>query len=722
MAGLAPPSALTATTGLVPVMNVAQMQAAEEKRVAEQAQHAPLITGLAAHVRRCFDAAQSAKQQTVEQRILKAIRQRRGEYEPDVLADIQKSGGSAIYMMLTSNKCRAAASWIKDVMFGTKDQSPWDVAPTREPELNPIDKEEVIRRSTQEAMFLQQQMMQPITPDVMRDVMIRIRDNMIGEMREKAEQIMGRMRSKMEDQLQEGGYYEAMSAFIDDLVTFPFAVIKGPVPRKKKQLQWLPTGEQQGAPGGYSLDVRDRIQLCWDRVDPFMFYWAPHATEVDDGFVIERHRLTRGDLHEMIGVEGYDDAAIRGVLDDYGTGGLNNWLSIDSEKMHAEGKSVSAAMSNPETTIDALQYWGSVSGKMLKDWGMEEAQIPDELEEYQAEVWVIGQWVIKATLNPDPCGRKPYYKSSYEKVPGSWDGNGVSDLVRDTQNMCNAAARALANNMGLASGPQMYITTDRLPPGEDITQMYPWRIWQVLSDPYGSTAKPVEFFQPASNAQELMMIYEKFSILADEYSGVPRYMTGDSPAGGAGRTATGMSMLMGNAGKSIKQVVGNIDLDITAPLIERLYYYNMKYGEDPELKGDVRVVARGVNVLVAKELAQQRMNEVLQIAMSSPILLDIVGEEAIADLFREVTKPLNMDIVPPKEVIRARALMRQQMLLLQAQREAAMLQDDGDEVTFDHDENGKMRGMKVMPGNKQRLGNGAPIADQHAPARRGGQR
>ena len=50
-----------------------------------------------------------------------------------------------------------------------------------------------------------------------------------------------------------------------------------------------------------------------------------------------------------------------------------------------------------------------------------------------------------------------------------------------------------------------------------------------------------------------MGIYEKFATLADEYTGIPRYMTGDASVGGAGRTASGMSMLMSNAGKSIKR-------------------------------------------------------------------------------------------------------------------------------------------------------------------------
>lgn len=706
------PAPITAINGLVPAIPASQIMA-EEKRQAELTQLQPVIVGLAAYVRKCFDQAQQAKRSTVEERLLKCMRQRRGEYDPEVLAEIRKGGGSEIYMMLTSNKCRAAASWIKDVMFGTADQSPWSIEPTAEPSLAPQDTQSVAAEAAQEAMQLEMQGMPPVqTPDQMRILVQRVADRRIADMRRWAEEKMRVMRSKMQDQLQEGHWYEEMDKFVDDLVTFPYAIMKGPVPRKRKQLQWV-----QGEGSNYTPDVKDVIQLEWERVDPFRAYWAPHSSEIDDGYFIEHHRMSRGDLQALIGVEGYDDGATRGVLDDYGRGGLNGWLMVNqAEQDAAHGKSVSAVQSDPEPLIDALQFWGRVQGKMLVEWGMDEAQVPDQLVDYDCEVWVIGRWVIKAILNADPYGCKPYYKTCYESVPGAFDGNGVGDLVRDTQKMCNAAARALANNLGISSGPQVVVYSDRVAPGEDVTQLYPWRIWQMTSDPYGGSQKPVEFFMPDSNAQELMAIYEKFSTLADEYSGVPRYMTGDAPAQGAGRTASGMSMLMGNAGKAIKQVIGNIDHDVTAPLIERLYYYNMRYSDDPDLKGDVRVIARGVNVLVAKEQAQVRMNEILNIVASNPMFLNIVGEEAIADLLREITKPLNLDIVPPPEVIRARLAFQQQMQAMQM----ALLAQNGGVPPGPGGPGGPQQpqqGPRTMPANRQRLMNQAPVTDNFAPAR-----
>jgi len=125
----------------------------------------------------------------------------------------------------------------------------------------------------------------------------------------------------------------------------------------------------------------------------------------------------------------------------------------------------------------------------------------------------------------------------------------------------------------------------------------------------------------------------------------------------------------------------------------------MRYGDDVELKGDVRVVARGVNALIAKEAAQVRRNEFLNIALTNPIVSQIVGEEAIADLLRETAKTLDMNtgrIVPTPEKLRARMAMMQMAAMQQPQM---------------------AQGPQTMPQNGQTLQDGAPVTDNFAPMR-----
>ena len=181
-------------------------------------------------------------------------------------------------------------------------------------------------------------------------------------------------------------------------------------------------------------------------------------------------------------------------------------------------------------------------------------------------------------------------------------------------------------------------------------------------------------------------------------------MTGGSPTGGAARTASGMSMLMTNAGKSIKQVIANIDEHVIKPCIDRLYYYNMRYSDDPDLKGDIDIVARGAASILEKEQAQQRRNEFLQIALNSPIAQQVIGMDGIANLLREQASTLDMNvdkIIPSAAEIKMKEAEAQQQQMMAAQQEA-------------NQRNGQAQagGTPPAPPGGAQLMNGAPVVNR----------
>lgn len=347
--------------------------------------------------------------------------------------------------------------------------------------------------------------------------------------------------------------------------------------------------------------------------------------------------------------------------------------------------------------IDALQYWGSVSGKMLREWGMKE--VTDDAKEYPAECWVVGEHVIKAILNPDPLARRPYYMDGYSRIPGAFWHNSLYDLIVDCVNMCNAAARALANNLGISSGPQVGVNIDRVAAGESIDEMYPWKIWQFTQDPMGSSAAPITFFQPTSNVQELMAVYDKFSLMADEYSGIPRYMTGTEGTPGAGRTASGLSMMVGNASKVIKSLVSSIDLHITTKNLTRLFDFKMQYDPTFDIRGDIKIVARGALSLQVKEAANNARLQFLQLS-ANPLDAEIIGVEGRAAVLREVARGLNMNVDSVVPSISAFRLKQIQTALAQQQAQ----------------ESGAAPPAAPGPQSGQSLqGSGQPVTDTFSP-------
>jgi hypothetical protein len=184
--------------------------------------------------------------------------------------------------------------------------------------------------------------------------------------------------------------------------------------------------------------------------------------------------------------------------------------------------------------------------------------MPDPIREYFVTAWMIDRFIIKVQVNRTTNNNPPYYISSFEKIPGAMIGDGLPDLLEDVQMICNASARSLVNNASISSGPQVVINDGVLQPHEN-DNLYPWKRWHVNYDPtMGSgSVEPIAFYQPQINAAELMGIYEKWSMMGDDISAIPRYITGNEKVGGAGRTASGFAMLIGNASKTLQNVAAS---------------------------------------------------------------------------------------------------------------------------------------------------------------------
>ena len=620
-------------------------------------QNDPFILGMTAYLRQCWDAARIAKK-PIENIMLRAMRQRNGEYEADKLQAIKAQGGSEVYMMITEVKCRAAESWLRDIMLD-QGMPPWDLSPTTIPDLPPTAASEIDQLFSNKVVEMLQSRGQAPTQAEMLELREMVAQDYRFRLLQEAQNRADRMKHKIEDQFEQGGWGEAFNEFVTDIVTFPAAFIKGPIVRRQRVLGYKTTG------GSTVVETTERLGPEFERVDPFRMYPEPGIRHINDGYIFEHHHMSRMELADLIGVPGYDDDAVRKVLE---IGNGQSWINEDVELQKEEQERLYYAYNSPTEMFDALEFWGKVSGEMLREWGLSEEEVPDVAREYDANVWIVGNYVIKAILNYDPLGEKPYCKTSFIKQPGAFWGKGIPEIIEDIQGICNAAARALVNNMGLASGPQVEVNLERIPPNEDITQLHPWKIWQVMNDPLGSSAPAVRFSQPDSRANELVAVYDRFSRMADDHSGIPAYVYGDLNVQGAGRTASGLSMLMGSAGKGIRQVVMHIDTDVIHPVVKRQFLYNMRYDPDEAIKGDVEIIPKGAINLAVKETVNVRRVEFLN-ATANPIDIEIMGPTGRAAILREVAKGLQMDvdeIVPSREKMSSNQQAAATMMAAQA--------------------------------------------------------
>jgi len=679
--------------GLIRVMSNSQLtkmeaDAASDTQAAAERNKTPLLTGIAAHVSEAWEQARDAKQ-SVLYRLQRAHRARIGEYDAEKMAQITKFGGSTEYARVTANKIRIVEAWLRDVFLGQTDR-PWTIKPTPKPSI-PTDAEQQVKDavSQQVAQSFAQTGQMP-DPTMIRAQMSSEMNRYEMALKEEATETTKRMENKMADQLQEGKFHLALADFLADLATYPSAIMKGPILRKRKILKW----DTENALGTPRPQVKDVIIPEFERVDPFRAYPAPGAETPQDGFFIEHHTLTHSELYDLIGAPGYDEEAIRAVIREGEYGGLSNWMGFQTDEQPSVD-SIPDSLQRKVFEFDALEYHGPISGKDLLKWGLKEADIDDPEKQYESCVWLIGSWVIKAQVNYDPVGQRPYYATSYEEIPGEFWGFGIPDVLDDVQGVVNAAVRSLVNNMGMASGPQVGVNIDRLAPDQDIATLTPWHIWQFEDNQLGqNSGKPIEFFQPNSNVNDLLTVIEKFYQLADDFSLVPRYMAGSDKVGGAGRTASGLSMLMDAANKGLKGVVSNVDTAVITNMLTKLYNYNMMYDQDPTIKGDAQVVARGAVSLMRIESMQLRRNEFLQVT-ANPFDMQITGLKGRSEVLRSVAQGLELNtdkIVPPEEDIMA-----------QAQQAAAQQQ--------------VAQGTQGQPkvGSNETLSNGAAVTDNFSP-------
>jgi hypothetical protein len=364
--------------------------------------------------------------------------------------------------------------------------------------------------------------------------------------------------------------------------------------------------------------------------------------------VIEKLRITRSEINDMLDLPGYNHDEVLAVLDEFGRGGLyDNWDTTDAQRAVLESRENPAW--NRSNLISMMEFNGNVQGRLLQEYGME---LPPganaELRDYAMQVWCIGSHIVKAHMSPSPKQRHPYFITSFEKVPGTPVGNSLIDLIADLQEGANACLRHVINNLSISSGPQVVVNVDRLDPAEDAEQLYPWKRWRVRSDPSSNNReKPIDFFQPSNNSDALLAVFQKFVDISDDVSAIPKYIGGQA-SGGAGRTASGLAMLMGNASKILQTVSANVDRDVIEKAMGQLSDLILLTDTSGMLTGEEKITVRGVNVAVQRETQRQRQIEFLS-ATANPTDLKIVGVKGRGAVLRSVSGTIGLDgeaIVP----------------------------------------------------------------------------
>jgi hypothetical protein len=363
---------------------------------------------------------------------------------------------------------------------------------------------------------------------------------------------------------------------------------------------------------------------CWD------FFPDPSATNIDDAeYVIQRHRMNRQQLRSLISLPFFYKEAIEECLakgSNYEEKYYENTIrDEDTEPAYVDNR------------YEVLEYWGVLDAKFAREIGMDIPNDLSELDQVQINAWVCGNHVLRCVLNPFTPARIPYQVIPYEVHPYQVWGVGVAENMEDAQMLMNGHVRMAIDNLALAGNLVFDVDEASLVPGQNM-DIFPGKIFRRQSGVTGTAINGLKF---PSTANENIQMYQISRQLADEETGIPSIMHGQTGVTGTGRTASGLSMLLGSASLSLKTVIKNIDDYLLKPLGEAYFQWNMQFNDDaPDIEGDLEIKPRGTSAVMQKEVRTQRLTTLLQTAIN-PTLAPFVK---IPNLMRELA--ISQDIDP----------------------------------------------------------------------------
>lgn len=436
---------------------------------------------------------------------------------------------------------------------------------------------------------------------------------------EPGKEAANKMEKKIQDQLDEANASNSLRALVSEQVIFGTGVYKGPFATTKEYPKWDADGTYN--PTKETIPDMTHVSI-WNSYPD-----ADARCMAEAEWFVERHRLSKTQLRALNKRPMFRKANIEALISD-GPNYVNQWWE-------AELKDNSFATTWERWEV--LEFWGMLDRETAIQAGIRVPKEYKNFDEFQVNAWVSGNYVIRLVINPFKPARIPYHAVPYEINPYSFFGIGVAENMMDSQLLMNGFMRMAVDNAALSGNVIFEVNEDVLVPGQDL-QIYPGKVFRRTMGNENSRA--IDSVKFDNVTQENMILFDKARQLADEATGMPSYAHGITDVMSTGKTAAGMSMLMGAAAQNIKAVVRNIDDYLLTPLGKDLFAFNMQFNFDKDYIGDVTVVAKGTESLMRNEVRSQKLLQLGQFAASNQTMAPYIKWDYI---LREYAASLDLD-------------------------------------------------------------------------------
>ena len=585
------------------------------------------MPGLAAHIQAKFEDSENGRR-TFEQRWLQAYKNFRGVY--DSSTQYRESERSKVFIKITKTKVLAAYGQIIDILFANKKfplvvesspvpegiaefakmPSPVDQI-TEDPYGFPGDGRELEPGQTR---------LGPYEATGAVEGPAKMGEPQVSPAAEAARLL----EKHIHDQLLDTNATNVMRHAIFEAALLGTGIVKGPFNFYKKVHKWT-----KGEEGDRFYDPAEKIVPRVEHVSIWDFHPDPSATSIEDcEYVIQRHRMNRQQLRNLLNLPYFDGIAVENVITkgpNYEDKYYEDTIREDDTEPYYQ-----------ENRFEVLEYWGVLDAKFAREVGMDLPDNISELDHVQINAWVCGHEVLRCVLNPFTPARIPFAAFPYEVNPYQIWGVGVAENMEDAQMLMNGHVRMAIDNLALAGNLVFDVDEASLVPGQNF-DIFPGKVFRRQSGVTGTAINGLKF---PNTAGENIQMYQIARQLADEETGIPSIMHGQTGVSGTGRTSSGLSMLLNAGSMSVKTVIKNIDDYLLKPLGEAYFQWNMQYNEDsPEIIGDLEIKPRGTAAVMQKEVRSQRLTTLLQ-TVANPMLAPFIK---LPNLVRELAIAQDID-------------------------------------------------------------------------------
>jgi hypothetical protein len=597
--------------------------------------------------------------QLTEKKWMRNLRQYLGIYDPDVDSQIPKDKSRA-YPRITRVKCISVLARIMNLMFPGNERN-WQLNASPSAQMNPED----VQQAVQELMAARQ------ADGVDSELSEELVDAAVQRLAEKRADKLSLL---IDDQLQEIGgnqtldYVSLNRKVAMSGILYGVGYLEGPYVRMEKKVQWGSTTEGGFAP--IEREIRKpqyEFSSVWDTYIDMSSRCPP-----GDGYFL-RKVMGKKDLRKLADRPDFFADQIKEIIRRFPQGNytpreFETELRTMGTRAHINDRPNADLQGNK---FEVIVWKGPVSAQKLEQLG---ADVPDKYkaDDIDAEVWLVGADVIKADIN---SWRKlgmdevqTLHTFLFDEDDTSPIGNGLPNVMRDSQMSIAAATRMALDNASVVCGPNLEVNMSLMMANQDVSSVTAYKVW--YRDDEGLTAQfpAIREIKFDGHLNELQQLVEMFMKFADLETFVGPATGGDMEKAPSEpmRTAAGASMLRGDAALPFKDIVRNFDF-FTQSVILSLVQFNRKFNPGLAPEGDYCVVARGATSLIAKEIRGMQLDQMAQ--MMTDEERDHVDERKFVEQ-RFAVRDMDTLLLPAEEAERkkqARATSMGQMNELQMQ-------------------------------------------------------